>query len=519
MLRNLIRRLSPASKASRSSKRDLQSRRLRSRPLRVENLENRITFDASFPPVEFASVELSTDTGISGFHIDRLGNVYRTGPFQGRVDFDPTVDRGANGADILVNDVSTIDSGLTINSRYYVVKYNKDGGFEWVRELKGGRTRDLIVDSKGNVFVGGDFVSTSDQNALIAGRQLRSAGSSDAFIAAYSPNGNALWASVVGPATTAQETVYDLVTDTNGSVFARVSSSNNTTQLSQTIEKRSANGVMQFRHQFATNNFTGVRGGLEIDSTGSVILATTFSGSLDVDPSSKKRIVTSTGSESGLVLKLTNAGALSWVTTFNGMSANGTVGTSDIHYVDIDPNGNIVVSGWYEGRVDFDPSSKVFDLPVTDRRFVTKLNTNGSLAWARSISLPSSNVNFRESDVTVGPDGSIYIGGFISTGNTVSGFVPTVVDFTPGVAGGDHMVNTSSGFVLKYTPVGAYAWSVVFDHEEGSSSVSSLFVDTSNSLYVRGSVTDTTIDLDPSDDEELLTAEGTQRFMVKWKQI
>ncbi len=371
------------------------------------------------------------------------------------------------------------------------------------------------MDRFGNVLVGGEFVETS----VIAGGTLKSQGGWDAFVAKYSSAGAELWARVAGPASiAAQESVYDLVVDANGSVFSRISISNGTTQISQTIEKRSANGDLQWRHAFATNNFTGVRGGLEIDTSGNIVFATTFSGSLDVDPSSKRRVVTSTGSESGLVLKLTNAGALSWVTTFNGMSSNGKVGTSDINYIDIDPSNNIVVSGWYTDRVDFDPSSRVKDLPVTDRRFVAKLNSNGGLTWAKSIPLPNSSVNLRENDVTVGPDGCIYIGGAISTGNTVTGYVPTVVDLNPGVVGGEHLVNTSSGFVLKLSPNGTYAWSVVFDHATGSSNVSRLLVDSSNALYLRGSLLDTTVDLDPSTGVQLLTAEGNRSFTVKWRQ-
>jgi hypothetical protein len=479
----------------------------------VESLENRITFDASLPPIVFASVELRNDTSLSGYQIDGAGNTYRTGAYQGVVDFDPTVDR-QDGSDILVNNLSTIDSGLTVDSRYYVVKYHADGSFAWVKSLQG-RTRDLTVDRFGNVFVGGEFVETS----VIAGGTLKSQGGWDAFVAKYSPAGAELWARVAGPASSAaQESVYDLVVDANGSVFGRISISNGTTQISQTIEKRSANGDLQWRHSFATNNFTGVRGGLEIDTSGNIVFATTFSGSLDVDPSSKRRVVTSTGSESGLVLKLTNAGALSWVTTFNGMSSNGKVGTSDINYIDIDPSNNIVVSGWYTDRVDFDPSSRFKDLPVTDRRFVAKLNSSGGLTWAKSIPLPNASVNLRENDVTVGPDGSIYIGGTISTGNTVTGYVPTVIDLNPGVVGGEHLVNTLSGFVLKFSPNGTYAWSVVFDHTTGSSNVSRLLVDSSNTLYVRGSITDTTVDLDPSSGVQLLTAEGNRPFTVKWRQ-
>lgn len=82
----------------------------------MESLENRITFDASLPPIVFASVELRNDTSLSGYQIDGAGNTYRTGAYQGVVDFDPTVDRH-DGSDILVNNLSTIDSGLTADSR------------------------------------------------------------------------------------------------------------------------------------------------------------------------------------------------------------------------------------------------------------------------------------------------------------------------------------------------------------------------------------------------------------------
>lgn len=207
MLRNLISRFSPTSRVSKSNKRDSKSIRSRRRSLRVESLENRITFDASL-----ATVEVFSDHRVADYHLDRNGNTNKIGLYAGSVDFDPSVVRAD---DTLVNNDSLLNANVGEASRSYLAKYNPDSTFAWVRSLHG-VAEAITADTNGNIFVGGRFFG----NASIGNNTLStSLTASDAFYAKYSSNGTFQW--VRQDETVYSDGISDLTTDASGAVIGR----------------------------------------------------------------------------------------------------------------------------------------------------------------------------------------------------------------------------------------------------------------------------------------------------------
>lgn len=118
-------------------------------------------------------------------------------------------------------------------------------------------------------------------------------------------------------------------------------------------------------------------GGLKTDTSGNIIVAGAFQKTIDFDPSSKKRLVTSAGTTSGYILKMTGAGALTWASSFTGAfdSNSNTIGRSFVTDMEIDSSNSIVVI-FFDGTVDLDPSAGIrletADTASGSKRFVAK---------------------------------------------------------------------------------------------------------------------------------------------------
>ena len=112
--------------------------------------------------------------------------------------------------------------------------------------------------------------------------------------------------------------------------------------------------------------------------------------------------------------------------------------------VAVDNAGNTYTSGWFAGTVDFDPGPGTFNLTSVGGEdiFVSKLDSDGNLVWARSVG-SSGNDNAR--GITVDASGNVY-----TTGN----FWYTA-DFDPGT--GTFNLTSFGGldaYVSKLDPTG-----------------------------------------------------------------
>jgi hypothetical protein len=217
------------------------------------------------------------------------------------------------------------------------------------------------------------------------------------------------------------------------------------------------------------------------------------------------------------VVKTSSSGAVQWKRDFSTGNSITLVLQGNLK---LDSLGNPVPAGAFQGTVDFDPSSRVRNLPETDKDYVAKFNNNGQLLWAMSIPMPSADVAFAAYAVTIGRDGSIYLGGYLDVYNPPN-YIPTWVDLDPGVGVSQHLVSAYNGFVMKLSPTGAFVWSEVLDNTTGESRIDHLEIDSNDTLNVVGRFVETTVDLDPNDMEtRLFTSVGSvyNQFIAKWRQ-
>ncbi|MCP4441611.1 MAG: T9SS type A sorting domain-containing protein, partial [Aureispira sp.] len=125
-----------------------------------------------------------------------------------------------------------------------------------------------------------------------------------------------------------------------------------------------------------------------------------------------------------------------------------TPGSCQARSMDLDNNGNIYLTGYIIGTVDFDPSSNVANLVGTGQKdiFLAKYDANGNYTWAKMMDGPKDD---RGNSLVVDGSGNIYL----------SGDLVSTLDIDPS----SNTVNlTSTGstdiFLAKYNTNGNYLW-------------------------------------------------------------
>ncbi len=134
-----------------------------------------------------------------GITHDFAGNIYATGFFNTKAAF---------GSSISITGYGDRD--------IFIAKYSPSGTPIWVKKAgSSGKDegRGIKCDASGNVYVTGVFKGSANFNGQI----INSNGSSDMFIAKYSPNGDLLWVKGIGG--TWDEAGWGLTIDNAGKIF------------------------------------------------------------------------------------------------------------------------------------------------------------------------------------------------------------------------------------------------------------------------------------------------------------
>lgn len=233
------------------------------------------------------------NSGIS-IAADNSDNVIVTGYFQGNnVDFNPS----ASSA----NNLSSIGS-----FEIFLAKYSPAGTYIWAFSLPGNVTdvaRDLVVDSNNDIYIVGDFNSSSvDLDPSSGTNIINNNGSNDIFLAKYSSNGQHQWGFKIGAA--GQDLGWGMTKD-------------------------------------AANN---------------IIILGSFTGTVDFDPSAVNNTLSSSGNSDAFISKYSSSGQ--YVCAFN-IGGNGP----DESYSASVLNDHLYISGTFNSaNADFDPGAGVSNL-------------------------------------------------------------------------------------------------------------------------------------------------------------
>jgi len=241
------------------------------------------------------------------------------------------------------------------------------------------------------------------------------------------------------------------------------------------------------------------------DSSTNMYIVGWYRGIIDFDPGIGVSNMNGIGNSAAFIAKYDSSSNYIWSHTFDGY------GNTRPRDICVDNQDNIVVTGEFEGTVDFNPDTLVNNLTATSYLYdiyVQKLDSLGNFIWAKSM---GGNMNDVGNSITTDKFDNVYIVGVFAGSNA---------DFDPGL-GIDY--RTSKGdydiFLQKLSSTGNYLWTVDIGNSAQDYCQSVVMSKNSNTLFAAGRFS-STVDFDPGSGIANLISNGGQndQFVLKLSQ-
>ena len=296
---------------------------------------------------------------------------------------------------------------LNINSNLF-----SQFSYNWVKALTnsgmvGSRIRGIEASGNGNVYIIGNFNTTTDFDPSSASYFLSPNITKSCFLAKYAANGNFIWAKEILAETGGnnnEKDVNDLVIDANENIYvtgayadivdfdpspATYTLSSN--KLTIYTAKYNSNGSLVWVKDIKRNLYGG-GSKIAIDNNNNIYIGAYLS-------------------TRSFFCKYSNAGTMLWKDSLN----SGINGSNYLSSMYVNGNGEVFIGGNFSSDVDMDPSSGVSQLSAADAFYLGKYNTNGNLVWAKKLNsnLPSDDYMI---DITADATDNIYTCGIGTSG-------------------------------------------------------------------------------------------------------
>ncbi len=314
--------------------------------------------------------------------VDQNANVYVIGSFRDTVDFDP----GPGTANLF--------------SGSFMAKYDANGNYIWAKNM-GCASLDIGLDGNNNIYITGVFSGTVDFDPG-SGVAIRTASNRHIFLARYDSNGNYLWAKdMVAKGQSLYPTSNSIAVDAIGNSYI-------TGSFQATVDFDPGPGVadltvmgkypgeydifiacydVEGNYKWAKSiSGAGVEDfgyGIALDRSGSLYITGQFGGTADFDPGPAVANLISNGDYDAFVAKYDISGNYLWARKLGGNDYNNDRGNA----VTTDAAGNVLVTGYFSGTVNFDAGSGLSNLVSNgwEDIFIAKYNDSGSPLWAKSM--------------------------------------------------------------------------------------------------------------------------------------
>jgi hypothetical protein len=326
------------------------------------------------------------------------GTLWVMGTFDGLVDFEPTYER----SETIENEGGTTDiyvvsvDGDRVLGMTLVLASDSTGSLE---------TGGLDVDPGNSLTVTGTFTGSVDLDGSAREYTRESQGDTDGLIGRYNDVGDLSWASSFGG--TGADRVVGAVSRPLGGVFLAgevagdasyygagsattgqgmevVLASTGSGDTDGVLVRYDLSGTPEWISML-TASTTGewVSPSDVVDGDHVIIVAGTFSGTMDLDPSAEgESLATAAGNADVFVVALNaETGGLEWSAVLP-CSGEATAGR-----ISIDGSGNVLIVGGFSGTIDLDPGSgDTADAAVggTDG-FAVQLDSSGGRTWSTVI--------------------------------------------------------------------------------------------------------------------------------------
>jgi len=338
----------------------------------------------------------------SAIAVDGSGKVFVAGSFSGTVNFGPGSARSSPGG-----------------SEAFVARLDPSGNLAWVSNAVANGGDDsasaIALDGSGGAVIAGSFA----QGLSFGPFALSAGGASEAFAARVDSGGHFAWA------TASQGTAYSnagargVAVDPSGNVALSGFFSGHVSLIpggpgldsagsnDAAVWKLDPSGHPLWARSFGSADYDSADA-VAIDASGGILVAGTFSGTVNFATGSSPDALTAGPIFDAYVLKLDPAGNEAWARGFVGPG-----GWARATGIALDAGGNVDVAGTFSGKVDFDPGPSTMNLTSggsTDA-FVAGLDTAGNFVYA--LQAGQANANSAEG-VAANASGSVAIAGSYS---------------------------------------------------------------------------------------------------------
>jgi len=325
---------------------------------------------------------------------------------------------------------------------YYTFSFCQFTNLEWAKDMGSLRREegfDITTDFQGNVYTTGRFAGTVDFDPGLGIFEMSSASlngsstSSDIFVQKLDANGNFIWAKQFG--NISNDEGWGIAIDPWNDIYIVGSWG-----VRIVVLKLNSNGSTIWTKTMNGGSSSTAKD-IAIDYQGNIYLTGEFRGSqVDFNPNTGVFYMSGGMANSSFVFieKLSREGNFIWAKSIQGPFES--VGES----ITIDNDGNVLLTGSFQGTGDFDPGPNILSLSsgnVTSG-FIQKLTPNGDLIWAKMLGGDvGTSINGRS--ICTDASNNMYIAGYYSCIASYS------TDLNPGP--GTHIVTGvgNNSFVLK----------------------------------------------------------------------
>lgn len=455
---------------------------------------------------------------------DAEGNVYITGSFKGKIDFDP----GPGKA--FLNSQGDTD--------IFLAKYDESGNYLFSKSI-GSAGRDegisLSLDGQGYIYLTGNFQHTIDVDPGVGTAYLRATGASDVFYVKMDKQGRYLSAKSMGGNN--EDWVTDMSVDHAGNIYlcgffygtiyfdpGNPKFSLTSVRLFDKESKELPNAfIVHFddygAYQFATSLSGDIRQIQVADNNaGEIFIAGSFSGTVNFLSDSYSRVanLTSEGFQDIFFARYNHWGNFQFARKIGGPLSH------DIAYDLIARGGDIYITGMFGGRtsmdwvskmnvtIDFDPGANTATLRSAgdSDAFIAKYDENGKYIYAKRLGGSGDDKGLQ---IAVDVFGNVFVIGEFSYS----------VDFDPGPGKSQFTSNGSNDvFVAKYDGEGYYVFAQTMGTSEWDDALCMAIqqkgVDPLKAIYLVPRFNSATISFSSADQMKLNYPGKDQNTLVKY---
>lgn len=323
--------------------------------------------------------------------------------------------------DSLVYTLQGINATVNVNPGDHVcaLKLDLNGNVIFFKDIQDGTNiyfSYLKANDDGIIVGGGGFYDSISLQTTTEELIAKSNGESDAFIAYFSADFNAISLQTLGSKD--DDYIENLYVKGDSIYFAIVHEDTLTIQDGQELQVFPADGQENGLFGYFTpdnNEFTAYSFGGELgdevrsvtaDEAGNIYICGSFEGTVNFEhPDAPPVVFTAVNESDGFVAKYTPDGHLAWTRIIKDSEYGG------LYTMYINRDSHLYLTGSYTGHTDLDPGpdSIIVETPNWGDIYTVKFDTDGNMKWVYSFAGPDLE-GIR--DMAISPEGRIFLIGF-----------------------------------------------------------------------------------------------------------